>query len=199
MRRRKLYAAALAATLAVSMMGTSVMAATTSNGTTKFSYQPGTSGPIDPVNPGDEETSVNNWLVFYPRTVTLTDSNVNTSTDDFTDGASLSFTVKQKQAGADSSDQIQQANIPQGLKVEAEGAGANGDYTLNGDTQGTATMHLGGFTNTTITNSAKELGSLTYDQVTKSGKAVIRNNDSVVDGNTYTTNVTFTFTNPATA
>ena len=197
MKNKKLFAAALTAALAVSMMGTTVMAATTAEGTTKFTYQPGTAGPIDPVNPGDEETSVNNWLVVYPRTVKLTDSNVNTTTDDFTGGASLSFTVKQKQAGADGSDAIQQANIPQGLKVEAEGAGQNGDYTLTGDTQGTATMHLGGFNNTTITDTAKELGSLTHDAVTKNGKAVIRNNDAVVDGNTYSGNVTFTFTNPA--
>ena len=48
MKNKKLFAAALTAALAVSMMGTSVMAY---DGTTKFTYTPGTSGPIDPVNP----------------------------------------------------------------------------------------------------------------------------------------------------
>lgn len=195
MKNKKLFAAALTAALAVSMMGTSVMAATSAQGTTNFTYTPGTAGPIDPVNPGDEETSVNNWMVVYPRTVTLTDSNVEAG-NTFAKGETLKFTVKQKQAGADNDDTIQQANIPQGVKVEAEGAAQNGDYILNGDTQGTATMHLGGFNDTTITNTAKELGSLTHDAVTKNGKAVIRNNDAVVDGNTYSGNVTFTFTNP---
>ena len=52
MKNRKLYAAALAATLAVSMMGTTVMAADVTGDTT-INYTPGTAGPIDPVNPGD--------------------------------------------------------------------------------------------------------------------------------------------------
>ena len=49
MKNKKLFAAALTAALAVSMMGTSVMAY---DGTTKFTYTPGTSGPIDPGKSG---------------------------------------------------------------------------------------------------------------------------------------------------
>ena len=45
MKNRKLYAAALAATLAVSAFGTTVMAA---EGTTNFKYQPGKAAPALP-------------------------------------------------------------------------------------------------------------------------------------------------------
>ena len=197
MKNKKLFAVAMTAALAVSMMGTSVMAATSAEGTTNFTYAPGTAGPVDPVKPGEEEESVNNWMVVYPRSVTLTDTNADTTEDSYTKGAELSFTVKQKQAGADDDDTIQEANIPQGLKVEANGADASGNYTLNGDTEGTATMQIGSFTNVTITSAGKEMGTLTYDAPTKSGKAVIRNNSLTVDGNVYTGKVTFTFTNPA--
>lgn len=206
MKNKKLFAAALTAALAVSMMGTSVMASTptpgkptSSTGETTFSYAPGTSGPVDPVDPGTEENSTNNWMVVYPRSVTLTDSNVE-SDGTFAKGESLKFTVKQKQAGADNDDEIKQANIPQGLSVKAAGAASDGAYTLSGGT-GTATMNIGGFTNNLITDAATELGKLTHepDKQSQSGKAVIKDNSNTVDGNTYTTSVTFTFTNPGKA
>ncbi len=194
MKNRKLYAAALAATLAVSAFGTTVMAAeTTANGTTTFKYTPGTAGPIDPVDPGTEETSENNWMVVYPKTIVLTDENVETA-DTFTKGAALKFTVKQKQAGVDG-DAITEDNIPQGLVIEAEGANDTGDYTLTG-ASGTATMQLAGFEGTKITSTANEIGVLTYDEATQSGKAKISNNASAIEGTEYTTSVTFTFTNP---
>lgn len=194
--KRKIYATLIAGALAVSMMGTTVMAAPTSaEGTTDFTYTPGTAGPIDPVNPGEEETSVNNWMVVYPRTVTLTDSNVETDAT-FTKGAALKFTVKQKQAGADGSDEIKEANIPSGVNVSAQGANTTGDYTLSG-TSGSATMQLAGFDgNTKITSAADEMGVLLHDAATQTGKAKISDDSKIVDGNTYTTSVTFTFENP---
>ena len=197
MKNKKLFAAALTAALAVSMMGTSVMAATptSSTGETNFSYTPGTSGPVDPVDPGTEETSTNNWMVVYPRSITLTDSNVETA-DTFTKGAALSFTVKQKQAGADGDDTIKEANIPSGVTVSATGAGAEGNYTLSG-TKGSATMQLAGFNGSSkITDVADEMGVLLHDAATQSGKAKISDASKVVDGNTYTGSVTFTFENP---
>lgn len=195
MKNKKLFAAVLTASLAVGMMGTSVMAATSAEGTTNFTYTPGTAGPIDPVDPGTEETSVNNWMVVYPRTITLTDSNVEAG-NTFTKGASLQFTVKQKQAGADGDDTIKEQNIPSGVSVSAAGADAEGNYTLNGDTEGTATMQLAGFTNAKITNTSDELGLLLHDAATQSGKAKLSDVSQVVDGNTYTGQVTFTFENP---
>lgn len=197
MKNKKLFAAALTAALAVSMMGTSVMAATSAQGTTNFTYTPGTAGPVDPVDPGTEETSTNNWMVVYPRSITLTDSNVETG-DTFTKGAALSFTVKQKQAGADNDDTIKEENIPAGVSVSAEGANAEGNYTLTGSTAGTATMQLAGFNGTSkITQKANELGLLTHGAgSTQSGKAKISNNSAIVDGNTYKGQVTFTFENP---
>ena len=74
MKNKKLFAAALTAALAVSMMGTSVMASTPS-GTTEFSYTPGTAGPTVPVNPADPENDPNNWIVSYPRSIVLMDNN----------------------------------------------------------------------------------------------------------------------------
>ena len=197
MKNKKLFAAALTAALAVSMMGTSVMAATptSSEGTTNFTYTPGTSGPIDPVDPGTEETSTNNWMVVYPRSITLTDSNVEPG-DTFNNGAELQFTVKQKQAGADGSDEIKAENIPSGVTVSAGGAGTTGDYALSGGA-GSATMQLAGFNGTSkITQDADELGLLLHNASTQSGKAKISDASKVVDGNTYTGSVTFTFENP---
>lgn len=196
MKNKKFLAAAMTAALAVSMLGTSVMAAETSaKGTTNFTYTPGTAGPVDPVNPGEEETSVNNWMVVYPRSITLTDSNVETG-DTFNNGAELTFTVKQKQAGADGDDTIKEANIPSGVSVTAEGANATGDYTLSGG-EGSAIMQLAGFDGSSkITSAANELGLLLHDAATQSGKAKISNASGIVDGNTYTTSVTFTFVNP---
>lgn len=198
MRNKKLFAAALTAALAVSMMGTSVMAATSAQGTTNFTYEPGTAGPTDPVKPGEEETSVNNWMVVYPRSITLTDTNVDSGAT-FDKGAALTFTVKQKQAGADGDDTIKEANIPSGVSVSAQGANAAGDYTLSG-TNGSATMQLAGFNGTSkITQDADELGLLLHNAATQSGKAKISDASKVVDGNTYTASVTFTFNNPADA
>ena len=197
MKNKKLFAAALTAALAVSMMGTSVMAATptSSTGETNFSYTPGTSGPVDPVDPGTEETSTNNWMVVYPRSITLTDTNVETGAT-FDKGAALQFTVKQKQAGADGDDTIKEANIPSGVTVSATGAGTEGNYTLSG-TNGSATMQLAGFDGSSkITDVADEMGVLLHDAATQSGKAKISDASKVVDGNTYTGSVTFTFENP---
>ena len=199
MKNRKLYAAALAATLAVSMMGTTVMAADVTGDTT-INYTPGTAGPIDPVNPGDEETSENNWMVVYPKTVVLTDSNLrNTSGALFENGATLSFTVKQKQAGADNNDTIKNANIPNGIDVTATGISTvwtDKDITMNAvdSGQGTATMQLAGFDNsTTALAQGEKLGNLTDTATTKSGKAELTDSTKTVDGNSYSTTITFTF------
>ena len=199
MKNKKLFAAALTAALAVSMMGTSVMAATV-QGDTKLQYTPGTAGPIDPVNPGDEETDTNNWMVVYPRTVTLTDSNLrNTSGTEFDNGAALQFTVKQKQAGADNDYTIKNANIPTGIDVTAETATtawSGTDITMNAinSGQGTATMQLAGFdASTTALTAGQTLGNLTDTAATKSGKAELTDATKVVDGNSYATTITFSF------
>ena len=198
MKNRKLYAAALAATLAVSMMGTTVMAADVTGDTT-INYTPGTAGPIDPVNPGEEETSTNNWMVVYPRTVVLTDSNLrNTTGTAFDNGTGLSFTVKQKQAGADNSDTIQSATIPTGIDVTATAASTTWtgtDITMNAvnSGQGTATMQLAGFDSTTALNQGEALGNLDATTATKSGKAELTDNSKIIDGNSYSTTITFTF------
>ena len=197
MKNKKLYAAAMAAVLAVSAFGSTVMAAeTTATGETKFEYRPGGVGPIDPVTPGDEETSVNNWMVYLPKIITLTDNNVETA-NTFTKGTNVTFTVKQKQPGADGDDTIKEANIPSGVTVEATVPNAEGDFSLTG-TSGGATMQLAGFDgNTKLTQDANELGILTADGGdTQSGKAKISDKAAAVDGQTYSTTVTFTFTNP---
>lgn len=199
MKNKKLFAAVLTASLAVSMMGTSVMAATV-EGDTKLQYTPGTAGPIDPVTPGQEETDTNNWMVVYPRTVTLTDSNLrNTSGTAFDNGAALSFTVKQKQAGADNDDTIKNANIPKGIDVTATGATTTWTDTditmtaINSGT-GTATMQLAGFdSSTTALTQGQKLGTLTDTATTKSGRAELTDSSKIVDGNSYATTVTFSF------
>ena len=195
MKNKKLYAAAMAAALVVSAFGSTVMAADV-EGDTTINYTPGTAGPIDPVNPGDEETSTNNWMVVYPRTVVLTDSNLrNASGTAFDNGAALSFTVKQKQAGADNNDDIKEANIPQGIDVTATGASTTWtgtDITMTGG-QGTATMQLAGFASTTALNQGDALGNLSFGTPTNTGKAELTDNSKTVDGNSYSTVITFQF------
>lgn len=199
MRNKKLYATLIAGALVVSMMGTTVMASTV-EGDTKIQYTPGTVGPIDPVTPGQEETSENNWMIVYPRTVTLTDSNLrNASGTEFDNGASLSFTVKQKQPGADNNDEIKAANIPNGIDVTATGASTtwtDKDITMSATNsgQGTATMQLAGFNNsTTALAEGEALGNLSATLATNSGKAELTDNSKIVDGNSYTTTITFSF------
>ena len=195
--RRKVYAAVIAATLAVGMMGTSVMAETTASGETTFEYKTGGVGPIEPVDPGTEETSVNNWMVYFPKLVTLTDSNVATA-DTFTKGTDVTFTVKQKQPGTDG-DEIKLDNIPSGITVEANVPNEEGNFPLTGSA-GSATMQRGTCTtpHTVVTQTNNELGILKDGAgATQSGKAKISDNSGVVDGTTYSTNVIFTFTNPA--
>ena len=131
MKNRKLFAAALTAALAVSMMGTTVMAADPT-GTTEFTYQPGTAGPTDPINPADPENDANNWMVSYPRTIQLMDNNeagngANGATAKAV-GKQLPFHIYQQVPG-ENGDQINENNVGKGIKITAT---ASSDDTWTG-------------------------------------------------------------------
>ena len=59
--------------------------------------------------------------------------------------------------------------------------------------QGTATMQLAGFDSTTALNQGEALGNLDATTATKSGKAELTDNSKIIDGNSYSTTITFTF------
>lgn len=197
--KRKIYATLIAGALAVSAMGTTVMAANEASGKTDVNYTAGTAGPTDPVKPGEEETSQNNWMVKYPRTVTLTDSNQGTAPTDYASkGEKLQFTVTQKVAGEDGDNTIKNENIPMGIDVTLESASTSWteeDITLNpkGDAAGTATMKLGSFSDVTVSQDAPAVGNLTDSVATNTAKALLTDTSKVTDGGTYGTTLTFKF------
>ena len=209
MKNKKLFAAALTAALAVSMMGTSVMASTPS-GTTEFSYTPGTSGPTVPVNPANPENDANNWMVSYPRSIVLMDNNEAGETDDATAaknvGQGLNFDVKQRVPGTDG-DQVTAANVGNGITIKpsADGWSSGNDIKLKdkvSPTPNEVTMNLidAGTGHPDVTYKYLQpnavLGTLTHTADTTTGYAVLKYGsvDSAIEGNTYTGNVTFTFT-----
>ena len=209
MKNKKLFAAALTAALAVSMMGTSVMASTPS-GTTEFSYTPGTSGPTVPVNPADPENDANNWMVSYPRSIVLMDNNEAGKNADATTaknvGQGLNFDVKQRVPGTDG-DQVTAANVGRNgitIKPSATGWSSGNDIKLKdkvSPTPNEVTMNLidAGTGKPDVTYKYLQpnavLGTLTHTADTTTGYAVLKYGsvDSAIEGNTYTGNVTFKF------
>ena len=208
MKNKKLFAAALTAALAVSMMGTSVMASTPS-GTTEFSYTPGTSGPTVPVNPANPENDANNWMVSYPRSIVLMDNNEAGKNADATTaknvGQGLNFDVKQRVPGTDG-DQVTAANVGNGITIKpsADGWSSGNDIKLKdkvSPTPNEVTMNLidAGTGKPNVTYKYLQpnavLGTLTHTADTTTGYAVLKNGsvDSAIEGNTYTGNVTFKF------
>ena len=208
MKNKKLFAAALTAALAVSMMGTSVMASTPS-GTTEFSYTPGTSGPTVPVNPGKPENDANNWMVSYPRSIVLMDNNEAGKNADATTaknvGQGLNFDVKQRVPGTDG-DQVTAANVGNGITIKpsATGWSSGNDIKLKdkvSPTPNEVTMNLidAGTGKPDVTYKYLQpnavLGTLTHTADTTTGYAVLKYGsvDSAIEGNTYTGNVTFKF------
>ena len=207
MKNKKLFAAAMTAALAVSMMGTYVMAATPS-GTTEFSYTPGTAGPTVPVNPADPENDENNWIVSYPRSIVLMDNNEAGESDDATAakdvGQGLNFDVKQRVPGTDG-DQVTAANVGRNgiaIKASADGWASGNDIKLKdkvSPTPNEVIMNLidaGNAGTHTYLNPDGTLATLTHTNDTTTGYAVLKYGsvDSAIEGNTYTGNVTFTFT-----
>ena len=204
MKNRKLYAAALAATLAVSAFGTTVMAA---EGTTNFTYTPGTAGPTEPVNPGDEESSENNWMVYYPRQITLMDNNEAGDTVDTaaTVGQKLDFKVTQRTAGADGSKDVTAENVGSGIVVAA-GEGTAGTWTsgseitMKGTTDtNTVMMQIADADTTKYVAPTDTVMTLTNTAANDQAFAVIKKDEvkKAVEGETYTVDVKFTFTRNA--
>ena len=208
MKNKKLFAAAMTAALAVSMMGTYVMAATPS-GTTEFSYTPGTAGPTVPVNPADPENDPNNWIVSYPRSIVLMDNNEageNANATAAKDvGQGLNFDVKQRVPGTNG-DQVTAKNVGNGITIKpsATGWSSGNDIKLKdkvSPTPNEVTMNLidAGTGKPNVTYKYLQpnavLGTLTHTADTTTGYAVLKYGsvDSAIEGNTYTGNVTFKF------
>ena len=208
MKNKKLFAAALTAALAVSMMGTSVMASTPS-GTTEFSYTPGTSGPTVPVNPTNPENDPNNWMVSYPRSIVLMDNNEageNANATAAKDvGQGLNFDVKQRVPGTNGN-QVTDKNVGKGITIKPSATGwdSGNDIKLKdkvSPTPNEVTMNLidEGTGSPTVTykylTPNDTMATLTHTNDTTTGYAVLKYGsvDSAIEGNTYTGNVTFKF------
>lgn len=124
MKNRKLYAALLTGTLAVTMMGTTVFASAGQTGTTQFTYEGGT---IQPPDGGNE----NDWMVRYPTSVKLADSNKAANAgESLTNGVPMEFSVTKK----DGTTEVTTDNIGNGLNITATAAGwAATDKVINMD------------------------------------------------------------------
>lgn len=197
MKNKKLFAAALTAALAVSMMGTSVMAY---EGKTNFKYTPGTAGPTDPITPGNGETDQNNWMVSYPRNITLMDNNeAATAAEASTKGQALTFKVSQRQAGADQSDKVTADNVGSGITVAAGGWTSGTDITMEGTGNSTVLMNLADAASSKFLAVDDVMMTLNAKTDTDDGFAVIKNGQvaKAVEGETYTATVNFTFTRGA--
>ena len=212
MKNKKLYAAAITAALVVSAFGSTVMAADPT-GTTNFTYQPGTAGPTDPIDPTDPENDENNWIVSYPRQITLMDNNEAGNGDDAVTakavGKGLNFSIRQQIAGEDG-DQVTQANIGNGIEIKATGT-VDGSWTTGNEiTMKTAennevTMQLitAGASGNTYIDKDGILDTFTAatgnvnDNTT--GYAVLKYGtvDKAVEGASYSTGVIFTFAKKA--
>ena len=193
MKNKKLFAAALTAALAVSMMGTSVMAY---EGKTKFTYTPGTSGPTDPVNPANPENDPNNWMVSYPRSIVLMDNNESDLTNSATKGQKLTFKVKQRVAGTDG-DKVTANNVGAGITVAAGGWTSGTDILMTASSGNSkVNMNLANAAGDKFLTPADTMMTLTHTVDTDDGFAVIKKGDvqTAVEGVTYTKDVTFTFT-----
>ena len=201
MKNKKLYAALVAGTLAVSMMGTTVMAAapTAPSGDTNFIYNSGWVGPTNPVAPGDEETDPNNWMVKYPKTIELTEDNLAANVGQAsTKGETLNFEVKQRVPGSDNNNNVTAGNVGAGISVKPSATGwtTGTDITMTG-TQGSVVMSLANSESTKYLAPNTEMLRLTNAKQTDDGYAVVKNNSAAVDGVTYKKTVTFKFTREA--
>lgn len=198
MKNKKLYAALVAGTLAVSMMGTTVMASapTAPSGDTNFIYNSGWSGPTDPVDPGTEDTNPNNWMVNYPKTIELTEDNLADAVGQAsTKGEALTFVVKQRVPGASGDGAVTAANVGAGISVKPSATGwtTGTDITMTG-TSGEVVMNLANALSDAFLTPNQEMLRLTQDTPTDAGYAVVKDNSAAVDGETYTKTVKFTFT-----
>ena len=200
MKNKKLYAALVAGTLAVSMMGTTVMAAspTGPSGDTNFIYNSGWVGPTDPVAPGDEETDSNNWMVSYPKTIELTEDNLATAPTQAADkGKALNFVVKQRVPGSDNNSNVTKGNVGAGISVKpsADGWNSGTNIKMTGTgTSGSVIMSLANSASTAYLQPKAEMLRLTNTTTADDGYAVVTDNSAAEDGVTYTKTVKFTFT-----
>lgn len=198
MKNKKLYAALVAGTLAVSMMGTTVMAAAPAapSGDTNFIYNSGWVGPVDPVDPGTEDTNPNNWMVNYPKTIELTEDNLETNVANAaTAGKALNFVVKQRVPGASGTGAVTADNVGAGISVKpsADGWASGTGITMTGSA-GSVVMSLAKADSSAFLNPNDEMLRLTHTVTTDDGYAVVTDNSAAEDGVTYTKTVKFTFT-----
>ena len=197
MKNKKLYTGLVAGTLAVSMMGTTVMAAApTASGDTNFIYNSGWAGPVNPVDPGTEDTNPNNWMVNYPKTIELTEDNLETNVANAaTAGKALNFVVKQRVPGASGTGAVTADNVGAGISVKPsadEWASGTG-ITMTGSA-GSVVMSLAKADSSAFLNPNDEMLRLTHTVTTDDGYAVVTDNSAAEDGVTYTKTVKFTFT-----
>ena len=198
MKNKKLYAALVAGTLAVSMMGTTVMAAapTAPSGDTNFIYNSGWVGPTNPVDPGTEDTNPNNWMVNYPKTIELTEDNLETQVGNAaTAGKALNFVVKQRVPGASGTGAVTAENVGAGISVKpsADGWASGTAITMTGSA-GSVVMSLANSDSSAFLNPNEEMLRLTNTTTADDGYAVVTDNSAAEDGVTYTKTVKFTFT-----
>lgn len=185
MKNRKLYAALLTGTLAVTMMGTTVFASAGQTGTTQFTYEGGT---IQPPGTGD----ANDWMVKYPTSVKLADSNKaeNVATSK-TAGVPMAFSVTKK----DGTTAVSNTNIGAGLKITASATNWTGtNIAMGGRSSGeVVNMRLTSTAGAFLQNNG-EMATLTVGAPNATGYASLSGDSKPVSGRNYTQTVTWTVT-----
>lgn len=201
MKNKKLYATLLVGTLAVGMMGSTVMASgasTNPTGETTFTYSSGTITPPTPVNPDTADNDPNNWAITYTRNIMLSDDNKGTLASDLqADGAQIKFSVKQKLPGKDGKYDVTTGNIgTNGLSVKTT---ADSDWTngtlieMDGGTG--VDMQLANSRNSTpakLLAPSEEMVNLLTTRTSDNGFAAITDASEPAEGVTYTKTITWT-------
>ena len=184
MKNRKLYAALLTGTLAVTMMGTTVFASAGQTGTTQFTYEGGT---IQPPGTGD----ANDWMVKYPTSVKLADSNkAQNASASKTAGVPMAFSVTKK----DGTTSVGANNIGAGLSITASASNWTGTNIAMAGTSGeVVNMQLTSSTDAFLQNNGK-MATLTVGAPNATGYASLSGNSKPVSGRNYTQTVTWTVT-----
>lgn len=198
MLKKKIVLGMLSTTM-VSLLSVAPVHAVTGN--TDVTYKAGTSGPVDPIDPQNPENDPNNWIVYYPKTVTLNDNNKiekGKYQSEKTKGKQLQFKVKQSIQGTDGNDDVNEHNVGRGIKVKASAENdvwdaSSSDIKMKNSNSIAQNVIMGIGNDTALINKGDDLLTLTHNSNDQKAYGVLTNTAGAKDGLDYTTKLTFTF------
>lgn len=222
--KKKLFALGALSTIGATLVAGTPAFAADADGTTNITYQSSTTGPIGPIDPNNPDTDPNNWMVQYPKTISLNEQNkLSNAESGYEEAESLAkykaeYNTKAKRLEFRVMRQVAGTN---GLEVSADNIGngievtATADSTIWQNTKKEISMKENGGnssikmaigsnkgtsadaktdTETDLVVKDGVVTTLTHTAHTKNGYAVIVDSNGEVDGKNYSTTVTFQFT-----